>query len=180
MVSYSDDSSIRDRSSPNASADSISATTNLDNLTVEFLPTEVEGIAQNQPVPAPDLPPDLPIDDLQQLLSILPPSIRAQLDRHSQRQSLIEVVLDLGRLPEARFFGSVEYLSEDPVTHADLDHCIKRIGAFGGDNRAGIEKTLHRISAIRNRSGEVIGLTCRVGRAVFGTIGMIRDLVETG
>jgi len=180
MVSYSDDSSIRDRSSPNASADSISATTNLDNLTVEFLPTEVEGIAQNQPVPAPDLPPDLPIDDLQQLLSILPPSIRAQLDRHSQRQSLIEVILDLGRLPEARFFGSVEYLSEDPVTHADLDHCIKRIGTFGGDNRAGIEKTLHRISAIRNRSGEVIGLTCRVGRAVFGTIGMIRDLVETG
>ena len=180
MVSYSDDSSIRDRSSPNASAASISATTNLDNLTVEFLPTEVEGIAQNQPVPAPDLPPDLPIDDLQQLLSILPPSIRAQLDRHSQRQSLIEVVLDLGRLPEARFFGSVEYLSEDPVTHADLDHCIKRNGAFGGDNRAGIEKTLHRISAIRNRSGEVIGLTCRVGRAVFGTIGMIRDLVETG
>ncbi len=180
MVSYSDDSSISDRSSPNASADSISATTNLNNLTVEFLPTEVEGIAQNQPVPAPDLPPDLPIDDLQQLLSILPPSIRAQLDRHSQRQSLIEVVLDLGRLPEARFFGSVEYLSEDPVTHADLDHCIKRIGAFGGDNRAGIEKTLHRISAIRNRSGEVIGLTCRVGRAVFGTIGMIRDLVETG
>ena len=180
MVSYSDDSSIRDRSSPNASAASISATTNLDNLTVEFLPTEVEGIAQNQPVPAPDLPPDLPIDDLQQLLSILPPSIRAQLDRHSQRQSLIEVVLDLGRLPEARFFGSVEYLSEDPVTHAALDHCIKRIGAFGGDNRAGIEKTLHRISAIRNRSGEVIGLTCRVGRAVFGTIGMIRDLVETG
>jgi stage III sporulation protein SpoIIIAA len=180
MVSYSDDSSISDRSSPNASADSISATTNLDNLTVEFLPTEVEGIAQNQSVPAPDLPPDLPIDDLQQLLSILPPSIRAQLDRHSQRQSLIEVVLDLGRLPEARFFGSVEYLSEDPVTHADLDHCIKRIGAFGGDNRAGIEKTLHRISAIRNRSGEVIGLTCRVGRAVFGTIGMIRDLVETG
>jgi stage III sporulation protein SpoIIIAA len=89
-------------------------------------------------------------------------------------------VLDLGRLPEARFYDSVEYLSDTPVTHADLDHCIKRVGSFGGDNRAGIEKTLHRISAIRNRSGEVIGLTCRVGRAIFGTIGMIRDLVETG
>ncbi|MBD1873680.1 AAA family ATPase [Nodosilinea sp. FACHB-131] len=122
----------------------------------------------------------MPIDDLEQILSILPPSIRAQLLHHPQRPSLIEVVLDLGRLPEARFFGSVEYLSEDPVTHADLDHCIKRVGIFGGDNRAGIEKTLHRISAIRNRSGEVIGLTCRVGRAIFGTIGMIRDLVETG
>jgi stage III sporulation protein SpoIIIAA len=143
---------------------------------VDFLPTESEGTDHNYSAPAQDLP----IDDLDQLLSILPPSIRAQLAHHSQRQNLIEVILDLGRLPEARFFGSVEYLSEDPVTHADLDHCIKRVGAFGGDNRAGIEKTLHRISAIRNRSGEVIGLTCRVGRAVFGTIGMIRDLVETG
>ncbi|PSN16943.1 single-stranded DNA-binding protein [filamentous cyanobacterium CCT1] len=120
------------------------------------------------------------MDDLDQLLSILPPAIRLRLTQHPQRQSLIEVILDLGRLPEARFYNSVEYLSEEPVTHVDLDHCIKRVGTFGGDNRAGIEKTLHRISAIRNRSGEVIGLTCRVGRAIFGTIGMIRDLVETG
>lgn len=173
MVSYSDDSSMSDRSSSNAPADNISAT---NNFAVEFLPTDPEGTAQDLSAPAQDLP----IDDLEQILSILPPSIRAQLDRHPQRQNLIEVVLDLGRLPEARFFGSVEYLAEDPVTHADLDHCIKRVGTFGGDNRAGIEKTLHRISAIRNRSGEVIGLTCRVGRAIFGTIGMIRDLVETG
>ncbi|MBE9158811.1 AAA family ATPase [Nodosilinea sp. LEGE 06152] len=120
------------------------------------------------------------MDDLDQLLSILPPAIRLRLTQHPQRQSLIEVILDLGRLPEARFYNSVEYLAEEPVTHVDLDHCIKRVGTFGGDNRAGIEKTLHRISAVRNRSGEVIGLTCRVGRAIFGTIGMIRDLVETG
>ncbi|WP_198805414.1 R3H domain-containing nucleic acid-binding protein [Leptolyngbya sp. BL0902] len=119
-------------------------------------------------------------DDLGQLLSILPPSIRDSVTQHPQRASLVEVVLDLGRLPEARFFNGVEYLSETPVTHADLEHCIERVGTFGGDNRAGIEKTLHRISAIRNRSGTIIGLTCRVGRAVFGTIGMIRDLVETG
>jgi stage III sporulation protein SpoIIIAA len=90
------------------------------------------------------------------------------------------VVLDLGRLPEARFFGGVEYLAEVPVSHADLEHCIQRVSSFGDDNRAGIAKTLHRISAIRNRSGTIIGLTCRVGRAVFGTIGLIRDLVETG
>ncbi|MBD2109373.1 R3H domain-containing nucleic acid-binding protein [Nodosilinea sp. FACHB-13] len=173
MVSYSDDRSMSDGSSSNAPADNISA---INNLAVDFLPTESEGTAQHQSAPAQDTP----IDDLEQILSILPPSIRAQLLHHPQRQSLIEVVLDLGRLPEARFFGSVEYLSEEPVTHADLDHCIKRVGIFGGDNRAGIEKTLHRISAIRNRSGEVIGLTCRVGRAIFGTIGMIRDLVETG
>jgi stage III sporulation protein SpoIIIAA len=119
-------------------------------------------------------------DDLGQLLSILPPSIRDSMTQHPQLSSLVEVVLDLGRLPEARFFTGVEYLSETPVTHADLEHCIERVGTFGGDNRAGIEKTLHRISAIRNRSGTVIGLTCRVGRAVFGTITMIRDLVETG
>ncbi|MBW4461022.1 MAG: AAA family ATPase [Nodosilinea sp. WJT8-NPBG4] len=173
MVSYSDDRSMSDGSSSNAPADNLSA---INNLAVDFLPTESEGTAQHQSAPAQDMP----IDDLEQILSILPPSIRAQLLHHPQRPSLIEVVLDLGRLPEARFFGSVEYLSEDPVTHADLDHCIKRVGIFGGDNRAGIEKTLHRISAIRNRSGEVIGLTCRVGRAIFGTIGMIRDLVETG
>ncbi|MEP0925950.1 AAA family ATPase [Leptolyngbya sp. SLC-A1] len=173
MVSYSDDRSMSDGSSSNAPANNISA---INNPAVDFLPTESEGTAQNQSAPAQDMP----IDDLEQILSILPPSIRAQLLHHPQRQSLIEVVLDLGRLPEARFFGSVEYLSEEPVTHADLDHCIKRVGIFGGDNRAGIEKTLHRISAIRNRSGEVIGLTCRVGRAIFGTIGMIRDLVETG
>lgn len=119
-------------------------------------------------------------DDLDQLLNILPPAIRNALTNHAQRSALIEVVLDLGRLPEARFFEQVEYLSDTPVTHADLEHCTKRVGAFGGDNRAGIEKTLHRISAMRNRSGDVIGLTCRVGRAIFGTIGMIRDLVETG
>lgn len=182
MVSYSHDRSMRDGSSSNAPADDIFATNNLANLAVDFLPTESEGTAQHQSAPAQDQAQaqDQPIDDLEQILSILPPSIRAQLLHHPQRQSLVEVVLDLGRLPEARFFGSVEYLSEDPVTHADLDHCIKRVGIFGGDNRAGIEKTLHRISAIRNRSGEVIGLTCRVGRAIFGTIGMIRDLVETG
>ncbi|MFH7243112.1 MAG: R3H domain-containing nucleic acid-binding protein [Spirulina sp.] len=119
-------------------------------------------------------------DDLDQLLNILPPPIRDRVTSHPQLSSLVEVVLDLGRLPEARFFGSVEYLSDHPVAHADLEYCIERVGSFGGDNRAGIEKTLHRISAIRNRSGAIIGLTCRVGRAIFGTIGMIRDLVETG
>ncbi|WP_339383401.1 R3H domain-containing nucleic acid-binding protein [Oculatella sp. LEGE 06141] len=119
-------------------------------------------------------------DDLSQLLDILPGEIRLRLDQHSRKNNLVEVVMDLGRRPEARFPDGAEYLSEVPVTHADLEYCIERIGLFSGDNRAGIEQTLHRISAIRNRVGEVIGLTCRVGRAIFGTIGMIRDLVETG
>ncbi len=87
--------------------------------------------------------------------------------------------MDLGRRPEARFPSAAEYLSQTPVSTEQLNYCIQRVGHFGGDNRAGIEQTLHRISAIRNRTGEIIGLTCRVGRAVKGTIGMIRDLVET-
>ncbi len=119
-------------------------------------------------------------DDLQKLLNILPQDLRQRLEKHPQRDSLVEVVLDLGRRPEARFPNQAEYLSDAPVSQEQIDECIKRVGTFGGDNRAGIEQTLHRISAIRNRNGKIIGLTCRVGRAVFGTIGMIRDLVETG
>ena len=119
-------------------------------------------------------------DDLQKLLDILPQDLRQILETHPQRDSLVEVVLDLGRRPEARFPQVAEYLSETPVTQEQIDDCIQRVGTFGGDNRAGIEQTLHRISAIRNRTGKIIGLTCRVGRAIFGTIGMIRDLVETG
>jgi stage III sporulation protein SpoIIIAA len=119
-------------------------------------------------------------DDLQKLLDILPEEIRSPLEQHPQRDSLIEVVLDLGRFPEVRFPNKAEYLFETPVTQEQINHCVQRVGHFSGDNRAGIERTLHRISAIRNRPGEIIGLTCRVGRAIFGTIGMIRDLVETG
>jgi stage III sporulation protein SpoIIIAA len=119
-------------------------------------------------------------DDLEQLLGILPDSIHQSLTSHPEQNRLIEVVMDLGRRPEARFPGKAEYLAPTVVSRADLDYCIQRVGHFSGDNRAGIEQTLHRISAIRNRQGEVVGLTCRVGRAVFGTISMIRELVETG
>lgn len=119
-------------------------------------------------------------DDLHQLLAILPQAIADLIQQHEQSDQLIEVILDLGRRPEARFPSGAEYLSEQVVSHEDLIYCVDRVGYFGGDNRAGIEQTLHRISAIRNRSGEIIGLTCRVGRAVFGTIGMIQDLVERG
>jgi stage III sporulation protein SpoIIIAA len=118
--------------------------------------------------------------DLQKLLDILPLEIRFCLEQHPQRDNLIEVVLDLGRRPLARFPDKAEYLSDEPITTQQLDNCIQRVGTFSGDNRAGIEQTLHRISAIRNRTGKIIGLTCRVGRAIYGTIAMIRDLVETG
>lgn len=119
-------------------------------------------------------------DNLDQLLAMLPPNLGQSLTHHPQREELLEIVLDLGRSPEARFIHSTEYLSEQPVTREMIHYCVQRVGQFSGDNRAGIERTLHRISAIRNRQGDIIGLTCRVGRAVFGTIGLIRDLVESG
>nr|QUE28445.1 Ycf45 [Porphyrostromium boryanum] len=119
-------------------------------------------------------------DDLSVLLESLPPFIRRPLEDHPQKDSLIEVVMDLGRRPEARFPNRPEYLSNQMITSNDLNYCITRIGNFSGDNRAGIERTLHRISCVRNRDGSIIGLTCRVGRAIFGTINIIRDLLQTG
>ena len=121
-------------------------------------------------------------DNLDELLTIFPDTIRSKLDEHLQTDSdnLIEVVLDLGRPPEARFTNDVTYIRNEPVTREEIQHCIERVGMFSSDNRAGIERTLHRISAIRNRTGDIIGLTCRIGRAIFGTIVMIRDLIETG
>jgi stage III sporulation protein SpoIIIAA/predicted RNA-binding protein Jag len=119
-------------------------------------------------------------DDLNKLLDVLPPAIRERLQQHLHLNQLVEVVLDLGRRPEARFPGFAEYLSEEVVSRADLDLVISQVGEFSSDNRAGIPSTLHRISAIRNRQGTIIGLTCRVGRCVVGVIHMIRDLVEQG
>src|SRR5438093_13215346 len=95
-------------------------------------------------------------------------------------EGLLEIVMDLGRPPEARFHGREVILDQRETTADDLDSVVSRVGEFGDDNRAGIERTLHRISAIRNRKGRVVGLTLRVGRAVFGTIGLIRDIVESG
>lgn len=117
-------------------------------------------------------------DDLDKLLEILPDFVRLPLDVHPNRKFLIEVVMDLGRRPEARFPTGPQYLSNRPISWQDLDFCIKRVGNFSGDNRSGIERTLHRISSIRNRQGSIIGLTCRVGRAILGTISIIRDLLE--
>ena len=97
--------------------------------------------------------------------------------RPTDASDLIEVVMDLGRLPEARYSNREVYLSDTEITAEDLEMVIARVGDFGADNRAGIERTLHRISAIRNRRGRIIGLTCRVGRAVYGTIEIIKDIV---
>ncbi len=116
-------------------------------------------------------------DDLDLLLAILPQRIRVALDQANRSAELIEVIMDLGRLPEARFTVGELYLSDTEITADDLQSVIDQIGDFGSDNRAGIERTLHRISGMRNRKGKIIGLTCRVGRAVFGTIDIIKDIV---
>ncbi|OKH10778.1 R3H domain-containing nucleic acid-binding protein [[Limnothrix rosea] IAM M-220] len=119
-------------------------------------------------------------DDLEKLLTILPEYLHQHLAAHPRKDELIEVVMDLGRVPEARFVEGTEDLGETPITRDDLNYSVSRVGMFSGDNRAGIERTLHRISAMRNRQGDIVGLTCRIGRAVFGTILMIQELVESG
>jgi stage III sporulation protein SpoIIIAA/PHD/YefM family antitoxin component YafN of YafNO toxin-antitoxin module len=119
-------------------------------------------------------------DDLDALLVTLPPRIYEAVNQLDNRSELLEIVMDLGRLPEGRFPDGEVILSDAPVTYADLEYVVERIGEFGDDNRAGIERTLHRISALRNRKGKVIGLTCRIGRAVLGSIALIRDIVEQG
>ena len=118
--------------------------------------------------------------ELELLLDVLPSRVAEILRSRDDIGDLLEVVLDLGRVPEARFlFGDVA-LAEEQVTREELDQLVDRVGDFGGDNRAGIERTLHRISAIRNRKGQVVGITCRVGRAVYGTIKVIEDLTLSG
>ncbi len=119
-------------------------------------------------------------DNLDELITILPPDVTDALRAQEQLNELLEVILDLGRQPEARLPERFTFLSERLVTFADLEYVTARVGEFGRDNRAGIERTLHRISAIRNRLGRIVGLTCRVGRAVYGTIDIIRDVVEQG
>src|SRR5512140_2892099 len=119
-------------------------------------------------------------DELEALLRGLPPDLAASVRALEGLDGLLEIVMDLGRLPEARFAGREESLSRREVSAEDIAYVISHIGQFGGDNRAGIERTLHRISALRNRAGKVVGLTLRVGRAVYGTVEILRDIVESG
>ena len=119
-------------------------------------------------------------EDLACLIDILPKSLQDTIRQHPEKDTLIEIVMDLGRRPEARFPTRPEYLSTNAITWQDLDYTVKRLSKFADDNRAGIERTLHRISCIRNRQGQIVGLTCRVGRAMCGTINIIRDLLESG
>ncbi|GAP09237.1 uncharacterized protein conserved in bacteria [Bellilinea caldifistulae] len=119
-------------------------------------------------------------DDLHALLDVLPPHIRQAVVKANDSDNLLEIVMDLGRVPLARFVQGEVVLDQNEITREDIDHVVNKIGEFDADNRAGLERTLHRISAIRNRHGHIVGLTCRVGRAVYGTIDIIQDLLESG
>jgi stage III sporulation protein SpoIIIAA len=119
-------------------------------------------------------------DDLEKLRAVLPTAIRHRLDELGRSDDLLEIILDLGRVPTARFVDGEFVLSDQEVTPVMIEYVVERLGEFDLDNRAGIERTLHRISAIRNRRTDVVGLTCRVGRAVYGTIDIIEDLIQSG
>jgi stage III sporulation protein SpoIIIAA len=120
-------------------------------------------------------------EEVLELLNVIPERIVTALKGSPDLHLLIEVVLDLGKQPEARFSnGKVFYIPGGHVSQGDIDYVTSRIGQFTSDNRAGIERTLHRISAMRNRFGKIIGLTCRVGRSIIGTIDIIRDVIESG
>lgn len=119
-------------------------------------------------------------DELELFLELLPPRMRTALSRHLELKQLVEVVLDLGRKPVARFPSGDWKISQEPVKHEDLQHAVSKVGEFSEDNRSGINSSLHRISAIRNRKMQIIGLTCRVGRAISGSAEMMRDLVGSG
>jgi stage III sporulation protein SpoIIIAA len=139
--------------------------------------------AANAPMPSSPVPDGLRMssdDEIETLLAMLPNHVGDRLRDDAEVDTLVEVVLDLGRYPEARFAAHEVVLDDVEVSTADLDAVTARIGAFGDDNRAGIPRTLHRISAIRNRHGAVVGLTCRVGRSIMGTVELVRDLVEGG
>jgi stage III sporulation protein SpoIIIAA len=119
------------------------------------------------------------MDDLDSLMQVLTPQIQEAVNNINRRDDLLEIIVDMGRVPTARYTDQEVVLYEGEVTREDIDWIVSRIGEFDADNRAGITRTLHRISAIRNRKGHVVGLTCRVGRAVFGTIDIINDLIES-
>lgn len=119
-------------------------------------------------------------DDLDALLDILPTNVRQAVEEINDSNNLLEMILDLGRAPTARFVDREVVLREAEVNREEIDHVDERVGSFDADNRAGLERTLHRISAIRNRPGAIVGLTLRVGRAVYGTIDIIEDIIESG
>src|SRR5438552_8602159 len=118
-------------------------------------------------------------DDLEKLKAVLPAYLVDSLEQIGRKDELVEVIMDLSRVPTARYNEGEQVLDEREITHEELQHVVTKIGAFDADNRAGLERTLHRISAIRNRRAEIGGLTCRIGRAVDGARDNLRAIIES-
>ena len=118
-------------------------------------------------------------NDFEKLIENLPFFLQQSLRKHRYQDQMIEIILDLGRRPEARFTYGPEYLSQKIISWQDIDYVTKHLSKFSNENRAGINRTLHRISCIRNRQFLINGLTCRIGRSIFGTVSVIRDLLES-
>lgn len=119
-------------------------------------------------------------DDIEKLKAVLPRDIVRELDALGRTDELLEIVMDLGRFPTARYVDGDHVLIEREITPEEIEYVVSRVGGFDADNRGGIERTLHRISAIRNRNNTIIGLTCRIGRAVYGTTDIIKDIITEG
>ncbi|KAK7317736.1 hypothetical protein RJT34_02208 [Clitoria ternatea] len=139
------------------------------------------GLRASFPVRSGSVFPEDELDvEVGRLLALLPEEMRRRVSDHPELPQLMEVVMDLGRKPLARFPSGDFVISEYPITVQDIEHATAQVGDFAVDNRAGISRTLHRISAIRNRKGTIIGLTCRVGRAISGSAKLLQDLVQDG
>ncbi|KAK7342765.1 hypothetical protein VNO80_25721 [Phaseolus coccineus] len=139
------------------------------------------GLRASFPVVSGSVFPEDELDvELGRLLALLPEELRRRVSDHMELPQLIEVVMDLGRKPLARFPSGDFVISEYPITVQDIEHATAQVGDFAVDNRAGISRTLHRISGIRNRKGTIIGLTCRVGRAISGSAKLLQDLIKDG
>jgi hypothetical protein len=118
-------------------------------------------------------------NNLEKMLSIFPDRIKSTLLKHPEKLKLIEITIDLGKIPQARFFSHYEYVSSTAINNSEISKIINSLTKFNNDNRTGINKTLHRISCIKNKDGIIVGLTCRIGRNISGGITIIRDLLET-
>ncbi|XP_074564516.1 protein SEEDLING PLASTID DEVELOPMENT 1 [Curcuma longa] len=147
---------------------------------LSLLPRRLRLLTSISSLPCGDAVDDSFDEELRRLLVLLPLEMRRRVVAHPELRHLVEIVMDLGRRPIARFPSGDFFLADHPTSSQDLHHAISQVGAFASDNRAGISRTLHRISAIRNRKGDIIGLTCRVGRAVAGSANLLRDLVKDG
>lgn len=60
------------------------------------------------------------------LLALLPQEMRKRVSEHPELLDLVEVVMDLGRKPLARFPSGDFVLSDCPITLQDLQHATSQ------------------------------------------------------